>query len=458
MAEHSKFFDSSNPLDPDKVYTADEFMGFFGKLITDGVMKGEANMLKVETSGSNMNTIVDTGTAFLKAREYENDSKLSLTHEVEALGKSRIDRVVIRLMLNVDYREARAFVKKGVAGVAPVAPQLERTDEVYEISLAQVRVIGGQTYINVADIVDERGNPDVCPWAGSKILPNFDDTALEGLVTGFNSHILKKSSLSEDGHVKLNNTLTGTSITEAATANAVKTVNDKLIGKAVKIGLNAVATGPTDIAIGEDARAIGGAIGNIAIGHKASATGESSVAIGYFATAINKDMYVLGRFNNKVEVPGSFSVAGTKQFIMAHPHPDKKDTHVLRHSAVESPTAGDNLYRYTIEAATDGETIEIQLPDYFQYLNKNVDVYANGDGHFGNAFGRVEGDILKVSCQLAGSYKVLVIGTRNDDHDSVQTWDIKGVEREIGESWTGETYVFEVDEITEVSEFEEAYQ
>lgn len=184
MAEHSKFFDSLNPLDPDKVYTADEFMGFFGKLITDGVMKGEANMLKVETSGSNMNTIVDTGTAFLKAREYENDSKLSLTHEVEALGKSRIDRVVIRLMLNVDYREAKAFVKKGVAGVSPVVPQLERTDEVYEISLAQVKVIGGQTYINVADVVDERGKVGICPWAGSKILPNFDDSALEDLVNG----------------------------------------------------------------------------------------------------------------------------------------------------------------------------------------------------------------------------------------------------------------------------------
>ena len=182
MAEHSKFFDSLNPLEPDKEYTAEEFVGYFGKLITDGVMKGEANMLKVETSGSNMNTIVDTGTAFLKAREYENDSKLPLTHEVEALGKSRIDRVVIRLMLNVDYREAKAFVKKGVAGVAPVVPQLERTAEVHEISLAQVKVIGGQTYINVVDVVDERGKDDICPWAGSKILPNFNDESLQSLV------------------------------------------------------------------------------------------------------------------------------------------------------------------------------------------------------------------------------------------------------------------------------------
>ncbi|KAA0941690.1 hypothetical protein FQ087_20935 [Sporosarcina sp. ANT_H38] len=200
-------------------------MGFFGKLITDGVMKGEANMLKVETSGSNMNTVVDTGTAFLKAREYENDSELSLTHEVEALGKSRIDRVVIRLMLNVDYREARAFVKKGVAGLAPVVPQLERTDDVYEISLAQVKVIGGQTYINVADVVDERGKEDVCPWAGSKILPNFDDVALAELVEKVNTGLVDATTIRK-GIVKLNNTLTSTLTTEAATANTVKQVND----------------------------------------------------------------------------------------------------------------------------------------------------------------------------------------------------------------------------------------
>jgi hypothetical protein len=70
--------------------------------------------------------------------------------------------------------------------------------------------------------------------------------------------------------------------------------------------------------------------------------------------------------------------------------------------------------------------------------------------HFGRAFGVVQGNILKVTCEKAGSYKALVIGTRNDDN--VQDWYIKGVEREIGESWLGETYVFEVDEIMEVAE------
>ena len=66
-----------------------------------------------------------------------------------------------------------------------------------------------------------------------------------------------------------------------------------------------------------------------------------------------------------------------------------------------------------------------------------------------------ETEQLEIHCQLAGEYNVLVIGTRNDDHESVQNWSIKGVEREIGESWTGETYAFSVDEILEVEEIKE---
>lgn len=95
----------------------------------------------------------------------------------------------------------------------------------------------------------------------------------------------------------------------------------------------------------------------------------------------------------------------------------------------------------------------MQLPDYFEHLNTSVDVWVNPHKHFGRAFGEVVGDKLFVTCEKAGIYKALVIGTRNDDN--VQDWYIKGVGREIGESWLGETYVFEVDEISEVTEFEE---
>uniref|UniRef100_UPI00403F719C hypothetical protein n=1 Tax=Paenibacillus sp. FSL k6-2145 TaxID=2976834 RepID=UPI00403F719C len=221
----------------------------------------------------------------------------------------------------------------------------------------------------------------------------------------------------------------------------------------VAIGVSCEATQITSIAIGYVAKATGDS--SIAIGDNARASGAGSVAIGDAAVSLNDYEGVLGASHTTKnwKVPGSLSVAGTKNFEIPHPAPHKKATHVIRHGAVESPTSGDTLYRYTVEAAIDGETVEIQLPDYFEHLNINVDVWVNGHMHFGRAFGWTEGDKLKVTCEKAGTYKTLIIGTRNDDN--VQEWYFKGVEREIGESWLGETYVFEVEEIIEIEEFKE---
>jgi len=531
MAEEFGFFDPVEiaPDVWDREYNADQFTKYFKSLVSTGIMKGAEGELKVSAVGSNMITEIATGVAFIDGRYYSNKAKLAHTHDTETLGKDRIDRIVVRLDLN--ERWVKSFIKKGVASTAPVAPALTRTASVYEISLAQVKVIGGQTYISVANVTDERGKSDVCPYAGSRILPNFDDMALAELVdtvenmfsltdgpytrdlnamgvtsvndvmeTGFysfdnndmggipgaigdNRFLLSvlndgKGGIAQElfrmyssGLVRwdrhkhttsdnwtpwslkpmgLINTLNSTSTNDAATANAVKQVNDKLANIKVPTG------GPIAIGTNSSVSAIYGS--EIALGYSASVTGHGAIAIGYSSTAPTSQEGILGTTSSttygthKWRVPGSFSVGGTKQFEIPHPHPEKRGTHILRHAAVESPTAGDTLYRYTLESLSDGETVTAQLPDYFEHLNKNVDVWVNGDGHFGRAYGKVIGDVLSVTCELAGSYKVLVIGTRNDDHESVQTWDIKGVEREIGESWTGETYSYEVDEIMEIQE------
>lgn len=248
------------------------------------------------------------------------------------------------------------------------------------------------------------------------------------------------------------------------------------VGDSLEAGRDASAKGSSSVALGE--RATANSLFSIAIGSRATAVDSSlvignnsstegnfsvilggsstieesfSVALGSRSTAENYNSGVLGgdKYNqaNKWLVPGSLTVNGTKNFEMPHPHPDKKDTHVIRHAAVESPTAGDTLYRYEVEATEDNETVTLQLPDYFEHLNKDVDVWVNGIKHFGRAYADVEGDILKVTCELKGKYRCLVVGTRNDDHDSVQDWHIKGVEREVGESWTGEPYNFTDDYI-----------
>lgn len=259
----------------------------------------------------------------------------------------------------------------------------------------------------------------------------------------------------------LNDSIDNSNTNNAATSNAVKKVNDKLIGYQVVLGNGAKADVSLGvISIGRNANVSGS--NAIGLGADVFVIADNSVAIGAGSSGLSPTEGVLGgptsnsSSTNKWKVPGNFSVSGTKNFEIPHPHPNKKHTHVIRHGAVESPTTGDTLYRYTVEAHMDGETVEVQLPDYFEYLNTNVDVWVNPDEHFGRAFGKVLGDKLLITCEKIGKYKALVIGTRNDDN--VQDWYVKGVEREIGESWLGETYIFEVEEITEVAEFEEVSQ
>lgn len=480
MAEEFGFYDPVLLPDGtyDREYNAKNFSVPFNALINTGVMKKTMNELFVTSDGLGMITKIDTGIAFINGRYYKNTSFKTHQHDTESVGVSRIDRIVIRMNEGTDYRSTLSYVKKGAPSTNPVAPTLVQTESVYEISLAQVKIVGGQTFIAANAVTDERGTDIICPWAGSNILPNFDNATLEEFILEFNAHVVKIASTTEPGHVKLNDTLTSTAKNEAATANTVRQLYSIVSNDSVSIGKNSypgVSPAFKAIAIGSGAEALNP--GAIALGAGSKAEGANAINIGYgnyafgdHAVSIGsgvpfsggRGLGVLGgpssnaNCTNTWKVNGSFSVVGTKNFEIPHPSPDKKHTHIIRHGAVESPTAGDTLYRYTIKALTDGETVEVQLPDYFEYLNTNVDVYVSPHKHFGRAFGEVIDDKLLVTCEKLGTYKALIIGTRNDDN--VHDWYIKGVEREIGESWEGETYVFEVDEITEVTEFEEVVQ
>lgn len=184
MAEQFGFFDDVEDVNGNSTreYNSDQFNIPFKSLVTTGVMRGAYNQLRVTANGSNMITTEESGIAFVEGRHYFNDAINQLTHDTEVLGLNRIDRIVIRLDKNTEARHVKAFVKKGMPSATPVAPVLKQTDDVYEISLAQVRIVGGQTFISADAVTDERGTDNICPWAGSNILPNFDDQALEELV------------------------------------------------------------------------------------------------------------------------------------------------------------------------------------------------------------------------------------------------------------------------------------
>src|SRR5690606_6966273 len=152
----------------------------------------------------------------------------------------------------------------------------------------------------------------------------------------------------------------------------------------VALGYRTSATGDYSVALGHNASA---RFSSVALGQSASATGESSVALGLNASAENNSEGILGgtgpASTSKWIVPGSFTVNGTKNFEIPHPKPEKKTTHIIRHGAVESPTPGDTLYRWKIQATKDNDVVTIDLPDYFIYLNKDVQIFVTGQGHFG---------------------------------------------------------------------------
>jgi len=115
------------------------------------------------------------------------------------------------------------------------------------------------------------------------------------------------------------------------------------------------------------------------------------------------------------------------KFSIRHADPTKKHTHNLVHSFVESPTAGDNIYRY--EVATQNCEAIVSLPDYYKFLNCNDQVWITPKNHLGVAYGNVntQQTEINIKSNCDGSYYVLLIGTRKDDA-AKKAW--RGVETE----------------------------
>jgi len=157
----------------------------------------------------------------------------------------------------------------------------------------------------------------------------------------------------------------------------------------------------------------------LAFGCGAYAGGNYTTAIGCGISGFSDcTMYV-----NNMCVCGTLSkFAGS--FRIPHPDP-AKPTKDLIHSFVESPTAGENLYRYSI--TTCNCTAVVDLPGYYKFLNSDDQVFVTPKNHFGTAYGVINEAQTEVTfySNADGDYNVLIIGTRKDQHAS-DYW--KGVE------------------------------
>ncbi len=113
---------------------------------------------------------------------------------------------------------------------------------------------------------------------------------------------------------------------------------------------------------------------------------------------------------------GSFGflqkAAGT--FRIPHPDPELTEDKYLVHSFVESPTAGDNIYRYTVDVKTKRSSLK--LPKYFKHLNENTQVWISSVDMLSLGTAKISKDLknIEILVDKLGTYNVLVIGTRKD--------------------------------------------
>lgn len=165
-------FDTSDPQNPDRVYSAALLCRMMAKQIRDGIVHEDGNEMAVTvTDPPAMTVLVGTGTAMVQGRFCENDAALTLAVPTAHATYPRIDRVVVQLNASPG-RTIDIVVKPGTAAPTPAAPALTRTAETWELSLAQVRVEAGVTSIVAAKITDERGNASLCGVAAPVYVPS----------------------------------------------------------------------------------------------------------------------------------------------------------------------------------------------------------------------------------------------------------------------------------------------
>ena len=156
MAEKSSFFTSLNG---DRKYKSSDFAEYFSTFIGNGVFPNPSTNLLVTANGD-MTINLSPGFAWINGYMYHNTDNLTLTVEHADSALKRIDRVVLKC--DFINREIKAYVKKGSFASNPIAPNLERGVNAYELSISDILVENGVISIQQSKITDTRLDESVC--------------------------------------------------------------------------------------------------------------------------------------------------------------------------------------------------------------------------------------------------------------------------------------------------------
>ena len=159
MADTNEKFFPFRSVAGDRKYSAEDWAAYFALFLSNGVFYSSADKLKVVTN-EGMKVKVNKGAAFINGRGYRLETDKIITLDTADGVLKRIDRIVLRC----DYsnRQITTEVIKGSYSQEPVAKELTRDADVYELALADVYVAAGVVEVTTANITDQRLNTTLC--------------------------------------------------------------------------------------------------------------------------------------------------------------------------------------------------------------------------------------------------------------------------------------------------------
>lgn len=189
-------YDAENMPIFDRAEDASFFAKFFNQFISNGVFPNPSTNMQV-LADTGMQIKVSIGTCFINGyMGWVENAEIKTIEESDI--QARIDRVVARL--DFDERKIDWYIKKGTASGNPVAPELQRDYDIYEIGLADIRVNANIIEIKQENITDLRLNSDLCGIVAVP-LEHVDTTTL------FNQYQDWLENATEQGEEDLQTTL-----------------------------------------------------------------------------------------------------------------------------------------------------------------------------------------------------------------------------------------------------------
>lgn len=144
-------------------YDAEDASGYLSTRLS-GVYSAEEDFSVTAQGG--LSVQVSAGQAWVRPARFKGRSIIMEQPATVVLTeadpvRSRIDRVVLRY--DAAAKKTRLQVLDGTPdSAAPAAPEISRTELVYDLCLAEIRRPAGSTAVTAADITDTRADETVC--------------------------------------------------------------------------------------------------------------------------------------------------------------------------------------------------------------------------------------------------------------------------------------------------------